>query len=173
MDTEFLSISEVYKMHEEDRCSAKVLCKLTTDDLKQLLSEYVLTDSFKEAIISELSKRIPGYEFIEEDYIHAADLSIIDDKKYPVSAGKIFRYPALQWISAVIRFFSISLFIAGFVFLFSLVFSDDEITNIDLLIFGAILTEGIVTLAISELIRVFADISTNLSRVLNRLNSKL
>ena len=62
MEQDRLSIQDYRAMPSMSQCAPQILEKVTTEDLKLLLAEYVLTEPAKRSIIDELNRREPSFE---------------------------------------------------------------------------------------------------------------
>jgi len=83
MEHERISIQDFRDLSSSWQCSPDKIEKVTTEDLKTLLKEYVLSDQAKSAIIKELKKRE-------------------DDKSYPALNFIAGMFKLFGWLQAIV-----------------------------------------------------------------------
>jgi len=154
MEHERISIQDFRDLSSSWQCSPDKIEKVTTEDLKTLLKEYVLSDQAKSAIIKELKKREPNIEYAS---INPLDALAEDDKSYP----------ALNFIAGMFKLFGWLQAIVGIIVVW--VFLSKEMELYGILVLAASLFSALLSFAYSELILVVTDISSSAFRILKHL----
>ncbi len=157
MENDRISIQDYRALSSAWQCSSDKLEKVTTEDLKKLLAEYVLSEQAKRAIIDELKRREPNFSYASVNPVQALE----DEDK---------SYPALAIIAGIFKLFGWVLIIVGILAL--VLFISKEMTLVGIIALAVALFFALFSFAGAESIVVITDISSSAFRILKQVSSK-
>jgi len=157
MENERISIQDFRALSSAWQCSSDKLEKVTSEDLKKLLAEYVLSEQAKRAIVDELKRREPSFSYASVNPVQA----LADEDK---------AYPALIIIAGILKLFGWVLVITGIIAL--VIFISKEMALLGILALALALFFALFSFAGAESIIVITDISSSAYRILKYISSK-
>ena len=156
MENQRISIQDYRALSSAWQCSSDKLEKVTTEDLKKLLADYVLSEKAKRAIIDELKRREPDFSYDSVNPLQA----LADEDKV---------YPALSTIAIIFKLFGWLLIIAG---VLVVILISKEMAIMGILALLVALFFALLSFAVAEGIFVITDISSLAYRILKHISDK-
>jgi hypothetical protein len=149
-----ISIQNYMALSDVEQCSQDILSQVSTEDLRSLWNDYVLSYNVKLKIFDEISSREPNANL---SIVNHGDNLSLEDKKYP----------ALGFLAGVYRLFSFVLIIVGVAA--SIDYISKEMVPTGVIVLLASLFFSLISYACAESIIVITDISSFAFRILKHI----